>query len=375
MFLALLFSLPPMTSSASSETASKAKKDQVTQIESELSREKEQFLEFGIKEKSLLGQLSDIENEINKKRKLLRDLKEKIHFNKKGLKSRQRALRRLERSLILAKKRLGKRLRALYKYSKRGYVQLLTSSKDLGQLRKRMKCLRIIVGVDKGLQQSMVKGEQKYKKEIILIQERLAMIASLEKAEKNKVRSIKENLDQKVVLLMKIHKEREFYETAVKELQFAAKKLRQTLLDLDRKKAKKTLPTDFGGSKGKLPLPFNGKIIKNKTRLGAEIVSIKKGIFIEGPMGAGVQAVYPGRVDFSGLIKGYGETIVINHGSRFFTVSAHLAQRKKETGDMVERGDLIGILGQTDGFSGPRLYFEMRWAEANLDPLKWLKVD
>jgi septal ring factor EnvC (AmiA/AmiB activator) len=209
-----------------------------------------------------------------------------------------------------------------------------------------------------------------------LIRERLAIINSLKKAENSKIRSIKEHLDKKVILLMKIHKEREFYETAVKELQLAAKNLKETLLNLAlNDKKKKLLPTGFARSKGKLPLPFNGKIMKNNHSLGPEILSIKRGIFIAGPMGARVKAVFPGRVDFSGLIKGYGETVVINHGSRFFTISAHLAHRNKEVGEMVERGDVIGLLGQADTFSGSRLYFEMRRAGINLDPLKWLKVD
>jgi septal ring factor EnvC (AmiA/AmiB activator) len=36
---------------------------------------------------------------------------------------------------------------------------------------------------------------------------------------------------------------------------------------------------------------------------------------------------------------------------------------------------VIGLLGQANIFSGSRLYFEMRRAGINLDPLKGLKVD
>jgi septal ring factor EnvC (AmiA/AmiB activator) len=42
---------------------------------------------------------------------------------------------------------------------------------------------------------------------------------------------------------------------------------------------------------------------------------------------------------------------------------------------MVDKGDVIGLLGQIDSRKGPRLYFEIRKAGANLDPLKWLKVN
>jgi septal ring factor EnvC (AmiA/AmiB activator) len=87
-----------------------------------------------------------------------------------------------------------------------------------------------------------------------------------------------------------------------------------------------------------------------------------------------VKAVYAGRVDFSGSLKGYGEVVVINHGARYFTVSAQLAQRKKGEGEMVTAGEVIGALGKGTSAKDSRLYFEIRKGGGNLDPLRWLKV-
>jgi septal ring factor EnvC (AmiA/AmiB activator) len=97
-------------------------------------------------------------------------------------------------------------------------------------------------------------------------------------------------------------------------------------------------------------------------------------VVIEGRPGAEVRAVYAGRVDFSGSLKGYGEIVVINHGSRYFTVSAQLAQRRKQEGEMVKAGEMIGSLGRTNSPRESRLYFEIRKGGGNLDPLRWLKV-
>jgi septal ring factor EnvC (AmiA/AmiB activator) len=108
--------------------------------------------------------------------------------------------------------------------------------------------------------------------------------------------------------------------------------------------------------------------------LGSEGPKPQKGIFIEGASDAVVKAVFPGRVDFSGRLKGYGEVVIINHGSRFFTISAQLSQRKKKEGDVLEEGETIGLVGINGSSKGGRLYFEIRRAEKNLDPLKWLKI-
>jgi septal ring factor EnvC (AmiA/AmiB activator) len=376
IFCSFLLLLAPLCSMAASTSESDREERQIKQIETDLSREKEQFLKLGIREKDILGQLTEIEKKIAEKRKLLEDIKEKLRLNQKNLKGQQKKLGHLEQSSEAVRERLGKRLNAFYKYAKRGYVHILTTSQDVEQLRRRMKYLQVIMDGDQKLLQQLAEVEQEINQEIALIEERVAIIDGMKKAQSARLLSIKEEQDKKVFLLMKVHNEKEFYETLVKELQHASQNLKVTLLDLDRKQEKKTLlPSGFANSKGRLPLPFHGKIIKSHDRWGVDIVKTHKGIFIQGPLGSEVRAVFPGRVDFSGWLKGYGQTIVINHGSRFFTVSAHLSERYKEEGDTVETGTVIGLLGHTGPFEKPRLYFEIRRAGTPLNPLKWVKVD
>ena len=87
-----------------------------------------------------------------------------------------------------------------------------------------------------------------------------------------------------------------------------------------------------------------------------------------------VKTIFPGRIDFSGRLKGYGEIVIINHGSRFFSISAQLSKRLKKEGEMVEVGDVIGLVEKNEETSKARLYFEIRKGGKSLDPLSWLKV-
>lgn len=377
IYPALLFSIVcSLFSPAFSTSESDKKESQIKKIESDLSREKEQLLKFKFKEKSLLEQLSSIEEAVAEKNRLIKELREKIRLRRDELKIQQKRLKQLEQALIQTEKRFGKRMVAFYRYAKRGYVQILATSGDLDQLRKKMRYLKFIMNEDRSALQEMADKQMKYKRELSSIKEKLAVIDEMEKMQNKQLQSVKREMEKKVILLMKIHQEKEFYETVVKELKLAAHKLKETLLNLDRDRERRmALPTGFAASKGKLPLPFYGNIIKDRSRIGTETLHIRKGIYIGGPLGAGVKAVFPGRVGFSGLLKGYGQVVVINHGSRFFTISAHLLQRNKEEGDMVNKGDVIGLLGQSGSLMGPRLYFELREAGKNLDPLKWLKVN
>lgn len=368
-----LFGLFPNSGLASDK---EIKKKQIKKIEKDLSREKEQFLKFGIKEKNLLGQLSTLEKKIEKKESLLKSLKRKISLSKRDLKVQQEKLKQSERELSAIEDRLNKRLVAFYKYAKRGYVQLLATSTGLEEFRKRTKYLKVIMDEDFRLFKQMVAIQLSNNKEMLRITEKITAIDQMKQAERERLVSVQKDLDTKVIFLMKIHQEKEFYATVVEELQLASLELKKTLLNLDKKpEENKKLPTGFAKLKGKLPLPVDGRMIKGGNAMGTGLKDTHKGIYIGGPMGSEVKAIFPGRVDFSGWLKGYGQIIVINHGSRFFTLSAHLSQRDKEKGEMVKRGDIIGLLGQTESLEGPMLYFEIRRKGDNLDPSHWLKVD
>lgn len=356
--------------SAAARTERSDRRDQIDRIEEDLSREREQFLRFREKEKELLTSLTELEKEIEEKRRSLREIEEGAVRIKKELIEGQSRLAGLENALSDVESRLGRRLDAFYRYAKRGYARLLTTAGGLDSLRKRIKYLKAIMKDDLGLMHTMAELQQKYRQEIAGVQDKLGVLDRLEKAEGSRMAAVKEDMDRRVVLLMKIHKEKAFYETAVKELALAAQNLKATLLGLEKKNEGKalSLPARFEESEGKLPLPLSGKIIQDAGRNGP------KGILIEAPSGAEVKAVFPGRVGFSGALKGYGEVIVINHGARYFTVSAQLGKRRKETGDEVKAGDVIGALAESSPPHGARLYFEIRMGVGNMDPLKWLKV-
>jgi septal ring factor EnvC (AmiA/AmiB activator) len=348
------------------------RKDQIEKIESDLLREREQYLKFDEREKELLEQLSKLEKEIAEKKKSLSELEDRIALSKPELARLREKLGRAEKSLKEVEERLAKRVVAFYKYAKRGAIRVFATCRDLDDLGRKIQYLRIIIHGDQSLLQETKALQQKHQQELVLVQEKHASIERMEKETSARLLSIKEDMDRKVLVLMKIHKEREFYETGVKELELAAKGLRETLLHLDKGEPRqKDLPSHFASAKGKLPLPSPGKIIRGE-RSGAD--NSLKGILIECRSGVEVKAIFPGRVEFSGNLRGYGEIIVVNHGSRFFTVTAYLSKRKREEGEMVKTGDVIGLLGKEGTSSDVRLYFEIRHGAANLDPLEWLKV-
>ena len=371
--------VPPNYCQAAPKQDSESRRDQVEQIESDLLREKEKYQKFDLKEKSLLDQLSGIEKDISEKRSVIKSLREKIDTAKKDLGAHRERLKELERSLMETEELFGRRLVAFYKYAKRGYLHILATTRDLDNLNHRMKYFKVILNEDLKAVQGIADNQRIRQEEVASIEVRLSAISELEKAENNELILLKTDLEKKVVLLANIHREKEFYETAVKELQSAADNLKSTLLNLEitprQTKDNLRLPTGFAELKGRMPKPLEGEVIKDSGNEGSRSFNTHRGIYIRGNFGSDVKAIFPGRVDFSGQLKGYGQVVVINHGERYFTISAYLCQIEKSEGEMVAKGEAIGQIGEAGLLSGPALYFEIRQGGTSLDPLEWLKVN
>lgn len=73
-----------------------------------------------------------------------------------------------------------------------------------------------------------------------------------------------------------------------------------------------------------------------------------------------VHAAADGEVIYAGWASGYGRFVKIEHPGGWVTSYAHLAEFRCSQGDTVERGDLIGIEGDSGVGTGPHLHFEVR---------------
>ncbi|MFA5010006.1 MAG: M23 family metallopeptidase [Patescibacteria group bacterium] len=88
--------------------------------------------------------------------------------------------------------------------------------------------------------------------------------------------------------------------------------------------------------------------------------------------GWGIYASAAGVVRTYSTRYGYGNYIDINHGNGYVTRYGHLSQFKVKTGDYVQQGQLIGIMGSTGRSTGPHLHFEIRKNDAPQNPLNYL---
>ncbi len=118
-----------------------------------------------------------------------------------------------------------------------------------------------------------------------------------------------------------------------------------------------------------LSWPLKGAITSSYGLRGSEF---HHGIDIAAEVGENIRAADSGVVVFTGSSPIYGETVIIDHGAGIKTLYAHLQGFAVEEGDFVERGEVIGYVGNSGRSTGPHLHFEVRKNDQAVDPLPYL---
>ena len=115
--------------------------------------------------------------------------------------------------------------------------------------------------------------------------------------------------------------------------------------------------------------PINGFISKHISDVGNFLKDTHHGIDIVANDGDPIMAAAKGVVVFSGWTYEYGNMVILYHGDDYFTHYGHNKKNLKYQLDIVEKGEIIALVGSTGISSGPHLHFEI-WREFKpVDPL------
>lgn len=91
------------------------------------------------------------------------------------------------------------------------------------------------------------------------------------------------------------------------------------------------------------------------------------GIDYRAAIGDKVPAANAGKVVFAGDLFYTGWTVIIDHGLDIFTVYGHLSKTLVKAGDMVERGQIVALSGNTGRTSGPHLHWGVKVQNQYID--------
>lgn len=140
-------------------------------------------------------------------------------------------------------------------------------------------------------------------------------------------------------------------------------------LALEAPEAQEPQNHGFSRMQGRLQRPASGSISGRfgQARPGG---GTWKGLFISTPPTA-VRSIAEGEVAYAAPLQGYGNTVIIDHGSGYLSIYTGLSQISAGAGSRVSARQTIGRSGSLpDGENG--LYFEIRYRNQAMNPASWV---
>jgi murein hydrolase activator len=263
---------------------------------------------------------------------------------------------------------LQQRLVEVYKLGQARYLRLLLSTPDLRRLGQTTRTVAALAQLDRDRVATHARTLADLKTERQALDTRRAEFVALRAAAEKAQAAAQRATQAKTDLIRDIDKKRDLNVQLSSELQAAQQKLQATLRDLATgAAAPESAQLPLRPFRGALEWPVNGSLVRRFGRGSAA-----NGVENSAPEGAEALAIHDGTVAFAGPFSGFGNLVILDHGSQAFSLYGDLLDIGVKKGARVEHGQPVGTAGPIPtGSEG--IYFELRIDAKPVDPVQWLK--
>jgi septal ring factor EnvC (AmiA/AmiB activator) len=324
-------------------------------------------------EKTLLGELRKLEIERQLRSAEMKRLDAdaaKVEAELVATAERMQALQTAERA---KRPELQARLVEIYKLGQARYLRLILSTPDLRHLGQATRTVAALAKLDRDRVASHQQTLAELKTTRTALEQRRTAFTTLRSAAEKAQAAAQRAAQARLDLVRDIDRRRDLNAQLAGEVQTTQQNLQAMLRDMASAATKPAVaPAETAAPpappfRGDLPWPVNGQVRRRFSRGSAS-----NGIEIASQEGADALAVHGGVVAFAGTFAGFGNLVILDHGSRTFSLYGDLLEITVKKGARIERGHQVGSVGPTP--AGPYgLYFELRVDGQPVDPLQWLK--
>lgn len=304
------------------------------------------------------------------------DLENQITTLENQIKNGSAQIQEIQEEYDRKEKILKRRTVALYEAGETTYLDFLLTSKSIVEFLSNYFMISEIIEYDNNLLE-----ELDYKKT------KLEEAKQKQEEQEKELRVAKNKINSTNILLnnTKILKENYMLKLTDEEktLQEQIAQYKEEQADLERKILASinwtgTMSIKFTGGVMVWPIAMEGTYITsgygNRLHPIQGVYKNHAGIDISGSNvnGAPVVAAAYGVVTYAGWIGGYGNCIIINHGSGIVSLYGHGSETVATVGQVVKQGDIIMKVGSTGNSTGPHVHFEIRKNGEVVDPIPYL---
>ena len=331
-------------------------------VQSELSTSLQQIQELGDK-------ITEYENQYN-------DLKNQVAEMEKNIAVIDADIDKVQAEYDRKENLLKKRMVALYKAGDATYLDVLLSSSSIVDFLSKYYMLEKIIDYDTDLMKELEveKNSIENKKQE---QEKKKADLKVAKAKAGQMQILMENNK----MLQENYSAKLTTEEATLNEQILQYKQEQEEIERHIQAAinwSGDLAIQYKGGVMIWPVGVNGTYITspfgNRLHPIQGVYKYHSGIDIgNAGYGAPVLAAADGIVTYAGVMSGYGNCVMINHGSGIVTLYGHGQTIYATLGQTVKQGDVIMAVGSTGNSTGPHLHFEVRKDGVATSPIPFLK--
>ena len=359
----------------------------IQSLRNEIEATKKRIQSENQKEKSSSKRVINLSEEISLLQRLVKEIDKEEKLLVADIAHTESQIAKSEVELDTLRVRYGRRLTKMYKKGQLSNIEKILSSTSWRQAIYRTKYLKIISDLDQKTHNTIRSllieiGKQKLNLEGALRKKR-----RLKKDREVTLTSLRSKKRKEQRELIKIRQSQKELKTYLTEKQAGVKQLEKIIANIQddiarvereariRKQQQALQSKEFPKLKGQLAWPAEGRVI---TKFGRQwnpklkTTTENPGIDIKGKPGSEIRTVLGGIVTTITFIRGFGTTIIIDHGNGFYTVYGHVTNIQTNEDSQVRGGDVIAYMGDSGSINGSQLHFEIWGQGKKLDPEKWL---
>jgi len=298
------------------------------------------------------------------------DVTRQLEATQKELHKTKAELEKTQRKLAEHEDALGERLRAINRKGPGTYLAVILNSTDFTDLANRSYLCRKVVTADIELLKRIQREKENLdakRAELESKEVRRRQLVAQIRAEEQRIRQAKA---QKQETLKKVMSDRKKLEQALAEMEAESKALEAEIRRLTSVGSRYRYS---GRWTGKLGNPCPGAVLTSRFGMRFHpILHVRKmhtGVDLAAPYGTKILAAADGKVIFTGWRRGYGKTVIIDHGGGLTTLYGHCASYLTAPGRIVKRGQPIARMDSTGLSTGNHLHFEKRINGRPVNPL------
>ena len=362
---------------------------ELDKIRREITEFEKRIGETSNREKSEIERLNEIDEEISLVRDLLFRLRREEKRKRHAIEQAEKAIvvKEAERDSLVV--RYTKRVVTSYKKGRLSDLEKLLNSESWSQAVYRAKYLKIISDYDKALAEEIRRTLVEIERQQSIQKAELADITKIDREKSSRKKWLDQRRRVRSKQLDNLKRDRQQMTVALKERQKSAREMEAIITRLEReraariaelerrrKEAEMVASAPFRQLKGKLPWPIEGAVISRfGTHRNPELKTVTEntGIDIRGKTGSEVKAIYDGIVTTVTYIRGYGNTVILDHGDGFYSVYTHVIDVEVDENSYVNARDVIAHVGDSGSLEGAKLHFEIWENRAKLNPQSWLR--